>query len=51
MNGGSGIWREFLRRLLRNRLAAAGGAIIAFFLLVSAFPFLFSSNPRTGSTS
>ena len=45
MNGGAGIWREFLRQLLRNRLAAASGAIIAFFLLVSAFPFLFSSNP------
>ena len=24
MNGG-GIWRDFLRRLLRNRLAVAGG--------------------------
>jgi peptide/nickel transport system permease protein len=42
---GAGIWREFGRRLLRNRLAAAGGAIIAFFFLVSAFPVLFASHP------
>jgi peptide/nickel transport system permease protein len=46
MDGREGIWREFLRRLLRNRLAVAGGSVILFFFLVSAFPTLFTSqNP------
>ena len=46
MNGGAGIWGDFLRRLLRNRLAVAGGLAILFFFLVSAFPTLFTSqNP------
>jgi peptide/nickel transport system permease protein len=44
VTAGGGIWTEFARRLLRNRLAAAGGAIIAFFFLVSVFPALFSSH-------
>ena len=43
MNG-PGIWRDFARRLLRNRLATAGGAIIVFFILVSVFPVLFASH-------
>jgi len=43
MTGSQGIWRDFARRLLRNRLAAAGGAIILFFFLVSALPGLFAS--------
>jgi len=46
MNGRTGIWRDFFRRLLRNRLAVAGGTVILFFFLVSAFPALFASqNP------
>jgi peptide/nickel transport system permease protein len=46
MRGGEGIGRDFLRTLLRNRLAAFGGAVIAFFFLVAAFPGLFTSqNP------
>jgi peptide/nickel transport system permease protein len=44
MNGSRGIWKEFGRRLLRNRLASAGGAIIVFFFLVSALPGLFASH-------
>jgi peptide/nickel transport system permease protein len=44
VNASPGIWREFARRLLRNRLAAAGGAVIAFFFIVSAFPGLFASH-------
>ena len=44
MNG-PGIWREFARRLLRNRLASSGGAIIVFFFLVSVVPGLFASHP------
>ena len=46
MTGSGGIWRDFARRLLRNRLAAAGGLVILFFFLVAAFPALFTSrNP------
>jgi len=37
-----GMGREFARRLLRNRLAVAGGAVVVFFFLVSALPGLFS---------
>jgi peptide/nickel transport system permease protein len=32
---------DFLRRLGRNRLAVAGGAVVLFFFLVSAFPRVF----------
>ncbi len=39
-----GIGRDFARRLLRNRLAAAGGTVILFFFLVSALPGLFASH-------
>ncbi len=42
MSAGAGIWHDFLRRLLRNRLAVAGGLVILFFFLVSAFPSLFA---------
>ncbi len=46
MSGGVGTWKNFARRLLRNRLTAAGGLVIAFFFLVAAFPGLFTSqNP------
>jgi len=45
MNGSPGIGRDFARRLLRNRLTAAGGAVILFFFLVSALPGLFASHP------
>jgi peptide/nickel transport system permease protein len=45
MNGNPGIWRDFARRLLHNRLASAGGAIIVFFFLVSALPALFAPHP------
>ncbi len=46
MSGPNSPWRDFLRRLLRNRLAVAGGSVILFFFLVSAFPSLFTSqNP------
>lgn len=44
MNGSPGIGRDFARRLLRNRLTAAGGAVILFFFLVSALPGLFASH-------
>ena len=44
MNGSPGIGRDFARRLLRNRLAAAGGTVILFFFLVSALPGLFASH-------
>jgi peptide/nickel transport system permease protein len=46
MSGSGGIWRDFARRLLRNRLAAAGGVVILFLFVVAAFPGLFTSqNP------
>jgi len=44
VNGTPGIGRDFARRLLRNRLAASGGAVILFFFLVSALPGLFASH-------
>ena len=44
MNGSPGFGQEFMRRLLRNRLAAAGGAVILFLFLVSALPGLFASH-------
>jgi peptide/nickel transport system permease protein len=44
MNGSPDIGRDFARRLLRNRLAAAGGTVILFFFLVSALPGLFASH-------
>jgi peptide/nickel transport system permease protein len=43
VTAGGGVRTGFAQRLLRNPLAAAGGAIIVFFLLVSAFPSLFAS--------
>jgi peptide/nickel transport system permease protein len=36
------MFLEFLRRLSRNRLAVAGGAVVLFFFLLSAVPRLFS---------
>src|SRR5512146_76534 len=36
------IFLDFLRRLSRNRLAVAGGAVVLFFFLLSAFPHVFS---------
>jgi peptide/nickel transport system permease protein len=44
MNGAPGYGRDFARRLLRNPLAAAGGAVILFFFLVSALPARFASH-------
>ncbi|NJD62781.1 MAG: ABC transporter permease, partial [Deltaproteobacteria bacterium] len=35
---------DFLKRLMRNRLAVAGGAAVLFFFIVSAFPRAFSSH-------
>jgi peptide/nickel transport system permease protein len=35
---------DFLRRLGRNRLAVAGGAVVLFFFVVSAFPSAFTSH-------
>jgi peptide/nickel transport system permease protein len=35
---------DFLKRLMRNRLAVAGGAAVLFFFLVSAFPHVFSTH-------
>jgi peptide/nickel transport system permease protein len=35
---------DFLRRLGRNRLAVAGGAVVLFFFVVSAFPRAFSTH-------
>jgi peptide/nickel transport system permease protein len=43
-DGGPGMWGDFARRLLRNRLAVSGGAVILFFFLVSALPGLFASH-------
>ncbi len=46
MSGSAGIRRDFVRRLLRNRLTVAGGLVIGLFFLVAAFPALFTSqNP------
>ena len=42
MAAASSGYREFLRRLLRNRLAAAGGAVILFFLVLALFPSAFT---------
>lgn len=36
------ISREFLRRLARNRLAVAGGAVVAFLFVVAAAPGVFA---------
>ncbi|MBI5420086.1 MAG: ABC transporter permease [Deltaproteobacteria bacterium] len=36
------ILLDFLRRLVRNRLAVAGGAVVLFFFVLSAFPHVFS---------
>jgi peptide/nickel transport system permease protein len=38
----STVYREFFRRLLRNRLAAAGGAVILFFFVLALFPSAFT---------
>lgn len=38
--GTSSIFRDFLRRFFRNRLAAGGGIVIALLFVVAAFPFL-----------
>jgi peptide/nickel transport system permease protein len=45
VSGRNAIWRDFRRRFLRNPLATAGGAVIAFFFLVALFPSLFASSP------
>ena len=40
------LFADFLKRLLRNRLAVAGGVVILVFFAMSVFPGLFSSqNP------
>ncbi len=44
MNGSRGLGNDFARRLFRNRLATAGGAVILFFFLLSALPGLFASH-------
>lgn len=36
------IFRTFLRRFLRNRLAAAGGMVVLFLFVVAVFPSAFS---------
>src|SRR3970040_1912114 len=38
--GSSSIFRDFLRRLFRNRLAAGGGIVIALLFVVAAVPSL-----------
>jgi peptide/nickel transport system permease protein len=38
--GTSSFFRDFLRRLLRNRLAAAGGVVVLLLFVVAAFPSL-----------
>src|SRR4030066_400675 len=38
--GSSSIFRDFLRRFFRNRLAVAGGVVIALLFVVAAFPSL-----------
>lgn len=40
--GNASNFRTFLRRLLRNRLAAAGGIVVLFLFVVAAFPSAFS---------
>ncbi len=43
MGAGSGsIFREFLRRLVRNRLAVAGGVVVACLIVVAAAPERFA---------
>lgn len=44
MPGAPSMFRDFLLRLVRNRLAAAGGAVVLFFFVVSAFPGIFASH-------
>ena len=41
------IFFDFLRRLARNRLAVAGGAVVLFFFVLSAVPQVFSSHDPT----
>ncbi|MCL5966024.1 MAG: ABC transporter permease [Deltaproteobacteria bacterium] len=36
------LFRDFLGDLLRNRLAVAGGAVVLFFFVLSAFPSVFA---------
>ena len=38
--GTSSFFRDFLRRLLRNRLAAAGGIVVLLLFVIAAFPSL-----------
>jgi len=46
MSGSVGIRWNIARRLLRNRLAVAGGMVVGFFFLVAVLPALFTSqNP------
>ncbi len=40
----SSLFGDFLRRLFANRLAVAGGAVVLFFFVVSAFPHLFAAH-------
>ncbi|HEU5360552.1 MAG TPA: ABC transporter permease [Candidatus Deferrimicrobiaceae bacterium] len=40
--GSSSIFRDFLRRLVRNRLAVAGGIVIALLFVIAAFPSLWT---------
>ncbi len=42
MSGAHSIFGDFLRRLSRNRLAVAGGAVVLVFFVLSAFPHVFA---------
>jgi peptide/nickel transport system permease protein len=42
--GSHSLFRDTLRRLLRNPLAVAGGIVILLLFAVAAFPFLFTSH-------
>jgi peptide/nickel transport system permease protein len=40
--GSTSIFRDFLRRLGKNRLAVGGGIVVSFLFLVAAFPSVFA---------
>lgn len=41
-------WKVVLKRILRNRSFMLGGSVVAVFLLLTAFPFLFTSHNPIG---
>src|SRR2546430_5127674 len=44
---GSSLWRDGARRLLRNRLAVAGGSVIVLLCLIAIFAVVLAPLPHT----